>query len=268
MKSVFDYTDLEGELEFEKEVYDSTHPNKREARTLLVTSHNLIEAERLFMEVLGNHTDDSQKFQHIFVRRAANALRSIYILLKYHSYDAADGRIRYLIETYLLLKGLNENKERAAEIWKENKEDVHQTGPPDENPLYTYSETNEFDDIITNQKQTFLWADRDSESDEESIGDIHLKFWRQISNRGSHPHTIKSALLDGRWASRKEYSTLMLSLCVAFGITAQYVRTYEGTPVEYEVLRALDQIFVDIKLVLLERGVTLPIFLENEDVFW
>lgn len=268
MKSVFDYPELLGDLEFEKEIYDVTHPNRRKARTLLVTSYNLLEAEDIFMNSLGDYTDDARKFQHIFVRRGANALRAIYILTKHHSYDAVDGRIRYLFETYLLLKGLNEGRQRAARIWDENKKDVHETGPADANPLYTYRETDALNNIIDKQKKTFLWAGRDEDSDEDTIGDIHLKVWRQISNRGSHPHTIKSAHIDGRWASTREYSTLMLALSLAFGITAQYVRTYEDTPAKIEVLRTLDPIFVDIKLVMLSRNVSLPIFMDNEVDFW
>lgn len=268
MKSVFDSTELEGELEVEKEVYNWTHQNGKEAQILLTTSYNLLEAEELFLNQLGNHTDDARKFQHIFVRRGANALRAIYILLKYHSYDAADSRIRYLFEVYLLLKGLNEDREKSAKIWNENKKDVHKTGTPDENPLYTYKETNELSNIIDTQKKSFLWAGRDNNSDQDSMGDIHLKLWRQISNRGSHPHTIQSARLDGEWHSRKEFSVLMLALSLAFGITAQYVRTYDDTSIKYDVLEVLDYIFVEIKLVFRSNGVTLPIFLDNESEFW
>lgn len=268
MKSVMDYPELRGYLEFEREIYDSSHPNSREARTLLVTSHNLLEAENQFMNTLGDYTDDARKFQHIFVRRGANALRAIYLLLQYHSYDAADGRIRYLFETYLLLKGLNEDRSHAAKVWEENKQDVHKTGNATENPLYTYRGTDALNNIIDNQKKTYLWAGRNEKPDEDTIGDIHLKVWRQISNRGSHPHTIKSAHLDGNWASTKEYSTLMLALSLAFGITAQYVRTYKDTPVEIYALKTLDPLFVEIKLAMLSRGLSLPIFLDNEAVFW
>jgi hypothetical protein len=268
MKSIFDYSDLEGDLEVNKEVYSWTHPNGKEAQMLLTTSHNLLEAEDLFMELLGEHTDDARKFQHIFVRRGANALRTVYILLKNHSYDAVDGRIRYLFEVYLLLKGLNEDRENAARIWRDNKEDIHRTGTPNENPFYTYEETDELSDIIDTQKKSFLWAGRDRDSDQDSIGDLHLKLWRQISNRGSHPHTIQSAYLDGKWHSRKEFSLLMLALSLAFGITAQYIRTYEGTPAKYGVLEVLDYILVEIKLIFRLNDVTLPIFLDNETEFW
>ena len=268
MKSVFDSTDLEGELERKKEVYNWNHQNGKEAQMLLTTSHNLLEAEKLFLNQFGDHTDDARKFQHIFVRRGANALRAIYILLRYHSYDAADSRIRYLFEVYLLLKGLNEDRKNSAKIWNENKDDIRKTGTPDENPLYTYKGTNDLADIIDTQKKSFLWAGRDSNSDQDSMGDIHLKLWRQISNRGSHPHTIQAARLDGEWHSKKEFSVLMLALSLAFGITAQYVRTYDGTPVKNDVLEILDYIIVEIKLVFRSNDVTLPIFLDDELEFW
>lgn len=265
MKDVFDFPEVEGRERHESEDYSLTHPNGWRARTVLVTAHNLLAAHEDFDSTLGDFTGDSRKLQHVFVRRGANALRALYFLVKFHSYDGAESRVRYLWETYLLLRGLNSDRERAAEIWNDLRDDIHATGLVEENPLYVYHETDALDEIIDEEKKDYLWEGAGEDTPYDTTGDVHLKVWRKISIRGSHPMTIQSAWVDGTWSTGKERSLLTMGLSLAFGITAQYVRTYEDTEIDTHVRQALDRIFVDIRLAM-DR--TLPIFLDEEMRYW
>lgn len=257
MKSYLDFPEVMGEANWSSERYSPSHPNQDLAWTLLTVADNLEELYNFNNRTGGEDTDDGRLFQHLLIQPVVNALKSVHYLLKFHQYNAARGRSRYLYEAYLVIRGLNRNQEQAAEKFAQTREEAR--------------ETNE--DLITKPLQdqpdalhSFRKDEKERVSDEFEETEAYTDFYRVLSDRGSHPTSLRGASIDGRWSTSTEESIYKISLMMAFGITAQYVRTYSGTPTRWRLQKEADWIFVEIKRALSRDG--LPTLFEDELHFW
>jgi hypothetical protein len=234
-----------------------SHPNWLAAWTVLSTVENLKEVHEFVAATAGDDTGDGRMFQHILVRQGANALESLYWLTKHHQYNSARGRCRYLYETYLVLKGLNRDQERAAEKWDETREEARERG------------TDKVLKPLEKQTQAlhdFRKEERKRVEREFGETDVYKDFWRLLSDRGSHPTSIRGSMIDERSSVESEDSLFRTGLVLVFGIAAQYIRTFAGTPTRWRVQKRVDPIIVEIKLAMQPYG--LPTFLEEEVFFW
>lgn len=257
MKSHFDFPSSEGRLEWEAEEYDLSHENWHTAWTLLATFENIRELYDFVSETGGKDADDGRLFQHLMVKKGANALEALYWLVKHHQYDAARSRARYLYETYLVLRGLNRDQNQAAKKWEktrqEAKRDIEESDlkPLEEQP-----------DALHGLRKSERKRVERTRSDSDAYGDL----WQLLSDRGSHPTSIKGASVNSRHSVASEDSLLQMGLAFAFGITAQYVRTFGETPTRKNLQKRADHIFVEIKLALLPMQ--LPTLFQEELYFW
>lgn len=110
------------------ETYDTSHPHRKEARTLLVATHNLFELQNEIIEDKPDVIGPENEMQLIYLRRGIYALRAMYWVCRHHLYSAADGQSRFLWELYLVVRDWNRNKERTKEKWVEFRQDIKNTG--------------------------------------------------------------------------------------------------------------------------------------------
>lgn len=257
MKSLFDFPEIEGQLQWESEKYDLSHPNWEVAWALLASTQNLKEIHEFTGRTAGDDTDDGKKFQHILIGQGANALESLHWLTKHHQYTAARGRVRYLFETYLVLRGLNRDQRRAAKKWNDVRNEAHSLYPQDElKPL------EEQPDALHGLRK----EEKGRLKDEFDETDAYSDFYQLLSDRGSHPASFRGAAADNRHSLQNENSVFGLGLVFAFGLAAQYVRTYVGTPTRWEIQNRADHIFVTVKIALHPLG--LPTLFKDELFFW
>jgi hypothetical protein len=246
MWDVHDFNEVEEMYLEDGEEWDMTHPNKDEARTLLVSVHNLFEQQN---EILEDHMDvvgDEHKLQLIYLRRGIYAIRAVYWLCKHHCYSAGYGQVRFLLELYLVVREWNRNKAKTKQKWLDFNEDMkkNEYGPYETIPLTDY--------FSGKRRQ----VKGDISEDEEMFGEMYDR----LSNRGSHPHSITSSELDGGWNEAQELDVLQFGLVFIYALAAQYIRTFEGSSIESDVHAAMDKIIVQVLLTLKE----LPTFLEED----
>ena len=122
------------------EEYGISHPNQQEARTLLVTTHNLFERQNEILETSRDAVGREHQLQLIYLRRGIYALRAIYWLCKHHCYSASYGQVRFLFELYIVVRDWNRNKENTKQKWTEFREDMKEEdyGPYETLPLTEY----------------------------------------------------------------------------------------------------------------------------------
>lgn len=246
MWNIHDFKKVEKMYLEDSEKWDTSHPNRKEARTLLVSIHNLFEQQN---EILDDHWDVvgyGHQLQLIYLRRGIYALRSVYWLCKHHCYSACYAQIRFLWELYLVVRDWNRNKEKTKQKWLEFRDDMKEKeyGPYETLPLTEY--------FSGKRRQ----VKGDMAKDEEMYGDIYDR----LSNQGSHPNSIKSSALDGEWDEDQELDVLQFGLIFVYALAVQYIRTFAGSSIESDVHGAMDNIIVQV---LLARG-HLPTFLEED----
>ena len=198
----------------------------------------------------GNYTTDCHKYQLIIFRRAVSALRSLGILIEEYAYDAAYGRIRYLMEAYLLLKALNRNQDHAAELLDKTRYEIRARGTP-VSPETRLQEENKLGDLLEKQRSTLAGEEK--------------RLYDHLSNRAMHPHTMSGAQVPGRYSSTVEKDCLQFGNFFAFGIAAQLIRTFETTDGSRAIRLSLEPVIVDIWTVV---DAAIPRLLKDELDLW
>lgn len=252
----YDFPEIQGVLNWKSTDYRYGHTNRQKAWTLLSVVSNLREIHNKVFSTAGDYTDDGKLFQQILVLQGVNALESIYWLTKHHQYNAARGRLRYLFETYGMLRELNKDQDDAANKWAKVLVEAWIVDSGKLGPLE--KQTDILHDFRTSAKESI--------KDEIDINSEYIDFWRMLSDRGSYPASMRGALADARQSTISEESLLTLALVFAFGIIGQWVRTFAGTNYRKILHATVDQLFVEIKFAIKPRG--LPTLFEQELYFW
>lgn len=221
------------------------------ARTLLVATSNLelLKEEIETTEELGMEVDPNQKFQHCLVHSAVHGLYSVYWSLKYHCYNSGYRDIRYLFETYLILRGLNQRMDEAGAIWKTHEIEAETlVGGIEENPTFDFESVEELASIC------------DSEMDK--LYDKYPSFrdaQNYMSERAAHPLRIDGSYLEGVEVGGQKFEQLYISLALLYGIAKEYVLTFEETAIQERISDHVDQIEDQV---LAEMPTEVPAFLE------
>ncbi|MHB9287346.1 hypothetical protein ACKVMT_09950 [Halobacteriales archaeon Cl-PHB] len=257
MTSFLDYPELEGRSDWESERYTFNHHNWKLAWTARSAAKRLSETYGFVSRTAGNDIDNGKMFQHVLVSQSANALESLFLLVKNHQYNGARGRGRYLFETYLILRRLNRNQEKAAEKWEEVRQEVREI--PSEDPLRPLNVQPDTLHSFRREEQEKIYDELDQEA-------AYRDFWALLSNRGSHPTSMIGSQVDGRYSPKNEVSLLTIGCIFSFGIATQYVRTFAGTPTRWRIQRLIDPLIVEVKNAISPRG--LPKLFHEEKFFW
>lgn len=146
----------ERDLLQQQEEYTSEHPNKELAHHLLAGISRLDRIISTVNRRFSSYIDSRHEFQDIFVIKGVNALESRYISVKYRHYDSAYRDVRYLLETYLLVKHLNEHKIKTSQIHSQQMAEIRKE--IDDMSLlsqHRVKSVKKFHGIIKEEKQNF-----------------------------------------------------------------------------------------------------------------
>jgi hypothetical protein len=242
-------SDYHGVLDLHQDAaedYTGSDLNDYLGQTLLVSAQNLHDFYQQALYVYGEVLKDRHTMQFIYLKRGVDALFASFWLIRHHQYTAAYGRVRFLLETYLVVRELNRDKKDSARKMREKSDELEERdgdiGRTD--PLTEY-----FDGRRRNLMSQF---EKDYDWFDAVMGDL--------SDIGAHPQGIRSMWHDSRYSSALERDTLQFALVLAFGIAAQFIRLFEDTELDSTVHSELDPIFIQIMLVNPE----LPKFLEED----
>lgn len=204
MWDVFEFDEVREMYVDDVEEYGASHPNRREAGTLLVSTHNLFEKQNAILDDSRDVVGMEHQLQLIYLRRGIYRLRAIYWLCRHHLYSACDGQIRFLWELYLVVRDWNRNKERTKQKWIEFRDDMKEKdyGPYETLPLTEY----------------FSGKRRNLKGELTEKSEIYGRMYDRLSNQGSHPHSIKSSALDGEWNEVQELDVLQLGLIFVYAL--------------------------------------------------
>lgn len=221
MNSKRQFHKIEQELLAQSQTYDNSHPNGELGQTLLTTSGVLARVQNQVHESIYNEIDERHQYQDIFFSKGTNSLYALYWLLKHSLYDAAYREVRFLFESYLVIKGLNRDQSKAAQTLKRQKEEIQNLGPDMgqvERVIYEYDSVDELHDILADEKSKLKEMD-------PVYGDIY----NFLSNRSTHPVRIEGASLDGERSAVEETQLLKWGIILAFGLAQQFLVTYYET---------------------------------------
>lgn len=214
------YREVEEALFTGSRDFDSSHENDKLARTLLITTRELERIHGEFKQKYGDEAEERHVCQDTFFVKGIHSLYALYRLLKHHRYDAAHREVRYLFETFFLLRGLNGDKDEAADIYCEYRGELRELGDVDEMERALH-------DFHAKERLFGVWR-REYDSCEELWPDVK-RFYNYVSNRSSHPVRMIGAGLDGRWSTEEEKQLLSLGLYMQYGLTRELLKTYNDT---------------------------------------
>lgn len=231
--------------------FNGSHSNDILAQTLLITASELNRIQKTREEEFKEVLKARHQYQVIFYHKGVQTLFAIYVLVKYHRYDSAHRDLRYLYETYFLIRGLNRNKDRAAEIVEEELAEIRKNDG---------DEFAEEDPVSVDKLFGIMREER--KRAEESIVDL-ASIYHYLSNRSTHPVRMTGAALDGSHNVEEERQLLTFALYMAFGLTRELFRTYLDTPASDIIQRESQPIVKRFDEVL---GKDVPVFLT--DSYW
>jgi len=245
-----DFEDIESELSSSAESYDASHANRDLAEAYLTTITDLKDLSKNESPLQFQNTALRHQFQEVFFIKAVNALESNYWLIKHHQYDSAFRNIRYLYESYALLKSLNEDKEETQEIVINHiieSDLLYGVGVYDTTRYTDFTSTDKLHDKIDNVRD---------EVEEE--GGEYERLYNILSNSNIHPARIEGAVLDGEHKPSTEAELFALGLVFAFGLAKEYWKTYADTA---DVASVYNQVYPICTTIVEELPTGLPTFL-------
>ncbi|MFC6616111.1 hypothetical protein ACFQAS_14450 [Halopenitus salinus] len=233
MWSQYDFEAIEALHEEVAEDYsDLNHPHGEYARVLLTATQNLHDTDTGLRHVHGDVIGDEHKMQMFYLRRGVRALFSVYHSAKYHHYSTAYSRIRVLLELYLVVREMNRKQEKTKQKFQDARSEIRENeyGPFDPLP---------FADYVDGLRRHLLGTLTDEyESLDALIG--------RLSDFGAHPTSIKTPQREMEHVDILEENVLGFALMFAFGLAAQYARTFKDTPLERAMREDMDAIFVAV----------------------
>ncbi|WP_209546463.1 hypothetical protein [Halorubrum trapanicum] len=207
---------------------------------------NLHELYEILIRAEAGEVTDRHKMQLLYLRRATSPLLTVYLSAKNHLYSVAYGQIRLLLELYLGVRELNRDKDQTEKKFVEFREDLNE---------------NEYGDYETLPMTDFFGGKVGQvKGDFKDQHELQRSLYGRISNLGTHPYSIKSTGNDGTYSESQEKDVLDFALIFAYGIAAQYIRTFENSEAEQFVRQEADQVI--IQSILATR--TLPLFFEED----
>lgn len=215
------YTKIEEQLLADTETYENSHPNGELGQTLLTTAEVLARVQQKAHRTCHDEVDERHQYQDIFFSKGVNSLLALFRLLKHHHYDAAYREVRFLFETYLVIRGLNKDQDKAAQILKRQKEEIRNLDSnmgQVERGIYEYESVDELHDILAGEKSKL-----------KKMDPKYGKIYNYLSNRSSHPVRVEGAMLDGDRSAVEETQLLKWGIILAFGLAQQFLITYYET---------------------------------------
>ncbi|OYR47846.1 hypothetical protein DJ75_04000 [Halorubrum sp. Eb13] len=147
--------------------------------------------------------------------------------------------MRFLFETYLVIRGLNKDQDKAAQILKRQKEEIQNLDSDMgqvERGIYEYESVDELHDILAGEKSKL-----------KKMDPKYGKIYNYLSNRSSHPVRIEGAMLDGDRSAVEETQLLKWGIILAFGLAQQFLMTYYETSAKDLIISKTEPIIKHIE---------------------
>lgn len=251
MYSLDQFGEIENELYSSARDYHGSHPNDELARTTLITAEGLARIHRNIEEHLGEIAPERYQYQDVFFSKGVNAVFALYQLVKRYRYDAAFREVRYLMETYFVLRGLNRDKERAGEIYLDFKNELESLEDRGE----VEQALHDFDSV---DRLFGVW--REERNAAEEVWPDVKRVYNYFSNRSSHPVRIVGSGMDGQLHEELEARLFTWGLYLSYGLTTELLKTYLDTSAADFIRQESQPIVREFDQVL---GKDVPAFLLN-----
>lgn len=216
------------------------------ARTYLLSFHNLHDLRVELEKTGGGLVDDRHYMQLAYLQRGVQALKSLYCLVRNHCYTACYGRLRFLLELYLVVRDLNRDKEQTAKKWQRAVKDLKENDYDRHDEIYL--------------TKFFKGKRKQLRGEFTSKHKMYDKIYGRMSGAGVHPDSIKSSGLEDGLDEILEEDVITFGLIFIYAMAAQYRRTFEDSPLEKFVNRITDAIMMQSWTPLDDT----PLFLEED----
>lgn len=191
---------MEGVFRSSARDFDGSHPNDEMARTLLITTQELARIHRTVKQEFGHEAGEQHQYQDVFFTRSLHSLYALHRLVKRYRYDSAFREVRFLLETYFAIKGLNRDKNAAENIYKTYKKELKELG------LDASSEEVALHDFDAVDKLFGVW--RDERTRVKEVWPEVQRVYNYVSNRSTHPVRMYGAWENGSWSEVEEEELL------------------------------------------------------------
>ncbi|WP_435068517.1 hypothetical protein [Haloplanus sp. C73] len=244
------YREIEEQFRSSARDFDGDHPNDEMARTLLITTQELARIHRAVDQEYGNEASERHQYQDVFFTRGLHSLYSLHWLVKRYRYDAAHREVRFLLETYFCVRGLNRDKDEAAAIYNAYREEVEELGLDADAREVALHEFDAVDDLFD------VW--RDERGRAKEVWPEVRQYYNYVSNRSTHPVRLYGAWDDGSWSEGLEEELLTWGLYLSYGLCKELLKTYNDTSAGPFIKRESQQVVARFDEVL---GKDVPTFL-------
>lgn len=215
------YREIEDAFDSSSRIFDGDYQNDVMARTLLITTQELARIHRAAKQEFGDEAGARHQYQDVFFTRGLHALYALHRLVKHYRYDAAFREVRFLLETYFCVRGLNRDKDEAAAIYREYREEVEDLGLDSDAQEVALHEFDSVDRLFG------VW--RAERNNAEKVWPEVKEFYNYVSNRSTHPVRMYGAWEDGSWSEGVEEELLTWGLYLSFGLCSELLKTYNDT---------------------------------------
>jgi hypothetical protein len=213
--------------EIEDEFYSSTrdfcgeHENDELARTLFITTEELARIHQDVVAEYGDEATGRHQYQDIFFSKSVDSLFALHRLVKHYWYDAGYREVRFLLESYFVVRGLNRDKENAEAIYETYKTEIEAlvgSDDPMEVALHEFEATDQLFDVWRDEREAC-----------EEVWPRVRRFYNYVSNRSTHPVRMIGAWEDGSWSGSEERELLTWGLYISYGLGKELLKTYQDT---------------------------------------
>lgn len=199
--------------------YSESHENTELAKMILAGVDRIDTTN----EHLRQRYDDNRHwYQQQFVRKGVNGILSIFLLTKHQFYDSAYRDVRTLLEIFLILNHMNENKIKTAIQFHRQEREIWQSDLDSNSPKWTWKEMHSEDALhkmLAKEKNRLRNRDAD-------VGRLFDFF----SNRNVHPTRVDGVYNDREYIRDEEDQLLDWQLDFTLGLIAQVLKLYSDTP--------------------------------------
>lgn len=238
------YQELLETKETEARNYELGTPNWFRGRVLHCASEDLKIAIDQVTQIAGEYTTDAERLQYLTTRKAVHHFDACFSLIRNSLYNPVHGQLRFLLETYLLLRALNKNRDRASDIWKELRVQLSSMYiSREELPIMDYDLIRGMRFVTIDAFQDLIKEERDSLTKVEE--DL---LWMHPSISSIHPYSLEGVEIDNEYNEEIEGNFIDMVNAFAFGVASQFIKTWEGTPVYWDAVELLDPLIVRVRL--------------------
>ena len=209
---------LEKELEVRSKSYAST-PNYHKSMMSLVWSARILKLHEAFIAAatVALKEDARWKLEGIFFLKAINSAFALHILIRNYQYSSSYDRIRYLYESYMLLRGLNRN-DRAMPIFEKMLKEVGAMTSAGMMPgIYRFTYVHELSKIIDEEKKRT-----------QALDPAYARFYNSLSNMSAHPHRHDYAFKDGSYSQKADEDLTNLMISLLHGLMLEYFKCFRN----------------------------------------